>query len=116
MSIFFLLFQFAVYLGVYESRFHLAGLSASGIRSLINYQGLLVGCLTGVPFCYVCLRVIRHPRYLRSLFSQVRAQLDPKVTMLEIVLWLAINFIYLFLHIVSFVVTKAQKEGPEESL
>jgi EAL domain-containing protein (putative c-di-GMP-specific phosphodiesterase class I)/GGDEF domain-containing protein len=94
-TIFFLLFQFAVYLGVYESRFHLAGLSASGIRSLINYQGLLVGCLTGVPFCYVCLRVIRHPRYLRSLFSQVRAQLDPKVTMLEIVLWLAINTVLL---------------------
>jgi EAL domain-containing protein (putative c-di-GMP-specific phosphodiesterase class I)/GGDEF domain-containing protein len=53
------------------------------------------GIFAGVPFCYVCLRVIRHPRYLRSLFSQVRAQLDPKVTMLEIVLWLAINTVLL---------------------
>ena len=94
-TIFFLLFQFAVYLGVYESRFHLAGLSTSGIRSLINYQGLLVGCLTGVPFCYLILRVIRHPRYLRSLFSQIRAQIDPKATALELVFWVVINTLLL---------------------
>lgn len=94
-TLFFLLFQFAVYFGVYETRFHLAGLSDTGIRSLINYQGLLVGCLTGVPFCYVLLRAIRHPRYLRSLASQIRAQFDPKVTALEIVLWLIINGILL---------------------
>lgn len=94
-TLFFLIFQCAVYFGVYESRFHLAGLSSTGIHSLINYQGLLVGCLTGVPFCYLLLRAIRHPRYLRSLVSQIRAQIDPKVTALEIVLWLVVNSVLL---------------------
>ena len=94
-TIFFLLFQFALYLGIYESRFRLSGLATSGIRLLINYQGLLVGCLTGVPFSYLLIRIIRHPRYLRSLWSQIRTQIDSKVTMLEIFCWLGINSLLL---------------------
>ena len=94
-TIFFLLFQFALYLGLYESRFRLAGLATYGIRLLINYQGLLVGCLTGVPFSYMLIRIIRHPRYLRSLWSQIRTQIDNKVTVLEMAAWLAINSLLL---------------------
>lgn len=87
-TIFLLLFQFAIYLGVYKTRFDLAGISIPGIRSLINYQGLLVGCLTGVPFCYLIIRTLRHPRYLRSLLSQIRCQIDRKVTASEVAIWL----------------------------
>lgn len=86
-TLFLLLFQFAVYLGVYEKRFNLAGISEPGIRALINYQGLLVGCLTGVPFCYLLIRIIRHPRYLRSLLSQTLLQIDRKVTLVEMGVW-----------------------------
>lgn len=86
-TLFLLLFQFAVYLGVYEKRFNLAGISEPGIRALINYQGLLVGCLTGVPFCYLLIRIIRHPRYLRSLLSQILLQIDRKVTLVEMGVW-----------------------------
>ncbi|MGL5600363.1 MAG: EAL domain-containing protein [Silvania sp.] len=86
-TLFLLLFQFAVYLGVYEKRFNLAGISEPGIRALINYQGLLVGCLTGVPFCYLLIRIIRHPRYLRSLLSQTLLQIDRKVTLVEMGIW-----------------------------
>lgn len=88
-TIFLLLFQFAIYLGVYETRFDLINLSPSGIRSLINYQALLVGCLTGVPFSYFIIRTLRHPRYLRSLMSQIKGQIDGKVTVMEVVIWTA---------------------------
>ncbi|MCE9977594.1 sensor domain-containing phosphodiesterase [Leclercia adecarboxylata] len=88
-TIFLLLFQFAIYLGVYETRFDLVNLSPSGIRSLINYQALLVGCLTGVPFSYFIIRTLRHPRYLRSLMSQIKGQIDGKVTVTEVVIWTA---------------------------
>ena len=88
-TIFLLLFQFAIYLGVYETRFDLVNLSPSGIRSLINYQALLVGCLTGVPFSYFIIRTLRHPRYLRSLMSQIKGQIDGKVTVMEVVIWTA---------------------------
>lgn len=88
-TLFLVLFQFAVYLGVYETPQSLAGLNPLTIRTLINYQGLLVGGLTGVPFSYLLIRVIRHPRYLKALISQIRTQIDKKVTILEFVLWTA---------------------------
>ncbi|MEH0884172.1 EAL domain-containing protein [Enterobacter sp. UNJFSC 003] len=86
-TLFLVLFQFAVYLGIYESRQSLAGLNPLNIRTLINYQALLVSGLTGVPFCYLLIRLIRHPRYIKSLISQIRAQIDKKVTAGEFLTW-----------------------------
>lgn len=86
-TLFLVLFQFAVYLGVYESRLSLAGLNPLNIRTLINYQTLLVSGLTGVPLSYLLIRLIRHPRYLKSLFSQIRSQIDKKVTVIEFLMW-----------------------------
>ncbi|HDR2277342.1 TPA: sensor domain-containing phosphodiesterase [Enterobacter ludwigii] len=86
-TLFLLLFQFALYLGVYESRQSLEGLTPLNIRTLINYQTLLVSGLTGVPLSYLLIRLIRHPRYIRSLVSQVRMQIDKKVTVIEFLLW-----------------------------
>ncbi|MCK6907021.1 sensor domain-containing phosphodiesterase [Enterobacter roggenkampii] len=86
-TLFLLLFQFAVYLGVYESRQSLAGLNPLNIRTLINYQALLVSGLTGVPLSYLLIRLIRHPRYLKSLISQVLSQIDKKVTIVEFLVW-----------------------------
>jgi len=86
-TLFLVLFQFAVYLGVYESRQSLAGLNPMNIRTLINYQALLVSGLTGVPLSYLLIRVVRHPRYIRSLISQIRAQVDKKVSTVEFLVW-----------------------------
>lgn len=86
-TLFLLLFQFAVYLGVYESRQSLAGLNPLNIRTLINYQALLVSGLTGVPLSYLLIRLIRHPRYLKSLISQISTQIDKKVTRVEFLIW-----------------------------
>lgn len=86
-TLFLLLYQFAVYLGVYESRQSLAGLNPLNIRTLINYQALLVSGLTGVPLSYLLIRLIRHPRYLKSLISQIRTQIDNKVTRAEFLIW-----------------------------
>lgn len=86
-TLFLVLFQFAVYLGVYESRQSLAGLNPMNIRTLINYQALLVSGLTGIPLSYLLIRVVRHPRYIRSLISQIRAQVDKKVSAVEFLVW-----------------------------
>lgn len=89
-TLFLVLFQFAVYLGVYESRQSTAGLNPLNIHTLINYQALLVSGLTGVPLSYLIIRLIRHPRYFRALISQSRAQIDKKVTLIEFLVWLII--------------------------
>jgi len=86
-TLFLVLFQFAVYLGIYESRQSLAGLNPLTIRTLINYQTLLVSGLTGVPLSYLLIRLIRHPRYIKALASQIRTQIDKKVTLIEFVIW-----------------------------
>ncbi|NJQ18793.1 sensor domain-containing phosphodiesterase [Pantoea sp. LS15] len=86
-TLFLVLFQFAVYLGVYESRQSLAGLSPLNIRTLINYQTLLVSGLTGVPLSYLLIRLIRHPRYIKNLISQIRIQIEKKVTVAEFLIW-----------------------------
>lgn len=89
-TLFLVLFQFAVYLGIYHSRESMAGINPMSIRTLINYQALLVSGLTGVPFCYLLIRLIRHPRYINGLIAQIRAQIDKKVSVLEFILWAAI--------------------------
>lgn len=99
-TLFLVLFQFAVYLGVYESRQSLAGLNPLNIRTLINYQALLVSGLTGVPLCYLLIRLIRHPRYIKGLISQIRAQIDKKVTLVEFLLWTMVLAVLLSLLLV----------------
>jgi len=86
-SLFLMLFQMASFAGFYDYRTSMASPNPFSIRTLINYQGLLVGGLTGIPLCYFIIRVIRHPRYLRSFFSQMRKQFDKRVTPFEVLLW-----------------------------
>lgn len=89
-TVFLMIFQVATYLGLYDNYHTLAGVGPLSIRTLINFQALLVGCLTGTPLCYLLIRLIRHPRYLMSFISQMRAEFDPKVTRPEVIAWLSI--------------------------
>lgn len=86
-SLFLMFFQFAMLAGFYEYRISLTSVNPLSIRTLVNYQALLVGALTGIPICYFLIRVIRHPRYVRSFLSQMRKQFDRKVTRTEVVIW-----------------------------
>ncbi|WP_130099694.1 bifunctional diguanylate cyclase/phosphodiesterase [Siccibacter turicensis] len=89
-SVFLMLFQMASFAGFYDYRTSMATQDPLSIRTLINYQGLLVGGLTGIPLCYFIIRVIRHPRYLRSFFSQMRKQFDKRVSLFEVLLWCSV--------------------------
>lgn len=88
--IFLILSQIAEYLGLHPRTTDMTGVSPFSLRSLITFQALMVGCLTGVPLCYLLLRVIRNPFYLRGYISQVRLQIDPKIKKIEIISWAAI--------------------------
>lgn len=89
-TIFLLLIQFTLYLGLYPSLGETEWTSPLTQRNLITYQSLLMGYLTGVPLCYLLIRLIRNPYYLRSFLSQVRRDFDPKVTGLEMLAWTVI--------------------------
>lgn len=86
-SLFMFLIQFTLYIGVYPSLSEVQLTSPLTERNLINYQSLLMGYLTGVPLCYLLIRLIRNPYYIRSFISQVRLDFDPKVKWPEILVW-----------------------------
>nr|WP_318384740.1 EAL domain-containing protein [uncultured Enterobacter sp.] len=96
-SLFLIIFQFATYLGLYDNYDALTGVGPLSIRTLINFQALLVGCITGVPMCYLLIRLLRHPRYVKSFISQLKREFDPKTTRVELGIWLGALGLFLAL-------------------
>ncbi|WP_330983009.1 MULTISPECIES: EAL domain-containing protein [Enterobacterales] len=86
-SIFQLLLLFSVFFEILPARISTASAGPLTLHSLINYQSMLVGCLTGVPMCYLIIRIIRNPLHLRAFVSQLRLQIDRKVTVAEMGVW-----------------------------
>lgn len=89
-SIYLIILELGVWLNLYDRAVSESGALAWNVPMLINYQALLVGTMTGVPFSYFLIRVIRHPRYAISWLSQMRHEFDRKVTRVEIVAWFAV--------------------------
>ncbi|POU03031.1 sensor domain-containing phosphodiesterase [Escherichia sp. ESNIH1] len=89
-TLFLLIFHTITWLGLYDKYQALTGVTPFSLRTLINYQALLVSGLTGTPFCYLLLRVIHHPRHLKGYLSRLRQDFDPKATRLEVVAWFAV--------------------------
>lgn len=40
-----------------------------------------------MPLSYLLIRLLRHPRYIKSLLSQIRSEIDKKVTVVELLVW-----------------------------
>ncbi len=89
-TLFLLIFHTIAWLGLYDKYLALAGVTPFSLRTLINYQALLVSGLTGTPFCYLLIRVLHHPRHIKGYLSRLRRDFDPKVTRLEVVAWFAV--------------------------
>ena len=89
-TLFLILFQFAAFVGVYESKSGMVGVMPFNTGTLINYQAMLVGNLVGIPQCYFIIRTIRNPLHIRGYFSQLKQQFDTKVTRTEFAVWLII--------------------------
>lgn len=89
-SLFIVLLEIAFCLGFYSSFRDVTGANPLNVRALISYQALLVGCITGIPFCYFLIRVIRNPLHIRSFISQLRVQFDPKIKPFELIIWFSL--------------------------
>lgn len=87
-TLFLILLQFAAFVGLLASRSNQIGVMPFNLGTLVNYQALLVGNLIGVPLCYLIIRIVRNPNYLFSYYSQLKRQIDYKVTKKEVVIWL----------------------------
>lgn len=90
-TIYLIILGFVIWLSLYDTDFSKSDILTLNIHLLIDYQALLVGTMTGVPFSYLIIRLIRHPRYLYSWLSQLRHEFDPKVTRCEMAIWLSVS-------------------------
>ncbi len=54
-TVFILFYQIAAFLGLYERPTSLTGDNPFTVLTLISYQAVLVGCLTGTPFFYLII-------------------------------------------------------------
>lgn len=79
-TLFLVIYQFAAFVGMYESKASLMGVMPFNINTLINYQALLVGNLVGVPLCYFIIRTLRNPLHLRGYYQQLKLQIDSNTT------------------------------------
>lgn len=96
-TLFMVLLEILLSLGVYSNFHDLAGANLLNVRTLISYQAILVGSITGIPLCYALIRAIRNPFYVRSYISQLRAQFDPKIQRQEVMLWSVLLAALLFM-------------------
>ncbi|WLI75881.1 EAL domain-containing protein [Kosakonia sp. H02] len=87
-SLYLILFELGAWLNLSDRVIRESSELTHNVPLLINYQALLVGSITGVPFSYLLIRIIHHPRYVISWFSQLRREFDRKVTRVELILWL----------------------------
>lgn len=58
------------------------------LRTLINYQAILLSCVALLPAYYMAIRCFRHPRYFSRQLGLLRQQIAESVSPAEIKIWL----------------------------
>lgn len=96
-TLFLLFYEAGLLLGLYDQEFLTFPEMMWTVRTLINYQAVLVGCLTGLPFFYYLLRIIVNPMFLKSFFSRMLAQKQQGVRLSEILLWCGLILLFIVL-------------------
>lgn len=88
--LFLLIYQMGLFFGWFDLNYHRLSDNPLHPRTLINFQALLVGTLTGTPFFYFIIRTLRNPHFALSFWSRMRAQTLPEVSKAEVVLWIGL--------------------------
>ncbi|MEM6161835.1 EAL domain-containing protein [Erwinia sp. P6884] len=61
--------------------------NAFSLSMLLNYQAVLLSCLTMIQLCYFVIRCLRNPTFSRLLYARMRRQLAPDVRLHEFIVW-----------------------------
>lgn len=88
--LFLLIYQMGLFFGWFDLNYHRLSDNPLHPRTLINFQALLVGTLSGTPFFYFIIRTLRNPHFALSFWSRMRAQMLSEVSKAEVVLWIGL--------------------------
>ncbi|MCT4701457.1 sensor domain-containing phosphodiesterase [Enterobacteriaceae bacterium H20N1] len=89
-TLFLFIYQMGLFFGWYDPFLSMVSENPLHPRTLINFQAVLVGTLTGMPFFYFIIRIIRNPHFVFSFWSRMRGQAQNGVTKTEVTLWIAL--------------------------
>lgn len=78
-------FQTVLYLGMYGVHQKMMYITPFTTRTLINYQGMLVGNMIGLPMCYLVIRSFRTPSYMKKYVEKIRNQVAEDLRALELI-------------------------------
>jgi EAL domain-containing protein (putative c-di-GMP-specific phosphodiesterase class I) len=59
-------------------------------ENLVRLQGIMNGCVTGIPLFYTVLRIIGRPRYWFTCLRAMKAQFSANVSLLQFAVWSAL--------------------------
>ncbi|CAI2520110.1 Cyclic di-GMP phosphodiesterase YfgF [Serratia liquefaciens] len=62
----------------------------SYLMALVNFQALLLGCLSAMPLLYILLRILNKPRFALTLWRRFGREMAPNVDKKELSLWLLV--------------------------
>ncbi|WON75815.1 sensor domain-containing phosphodiesterase [Serratia sp. UGAL515B_01] len=60
------------------------------LHTLINFQAVLIGCLSSMKLFYFALRIINNPNFAKVLLGRIRREMAPSVKKGELQLWFAV--------------------------
>jgi EAL domain-containing protein (putative c-di-GMP-specific phosphodiesterase class I) len=60
------------------------------VASLISLQGVMTGCLTGIPFIYLLLRIVRRPSYFSSYMKVIIRRFPDELRPSYFALWMSV--------------------------
>ncbi|MFZ1873759.1 MAG: EAL domain-containing protein [Chania sp.] len=67
------------------------------LHTLVNFQAVLIGCLSSMQLFYFVLRIIKNPRFAKVLWGRICRQIAPGVKKGELQLWFAVLSILVFI-------------------
>lgn len=82
------LLQITVTLNIIPASISIFNRNPLTLRTLINYQAILISCMAILPLYYMAIRCFRHPRYFSRQLHLMRQQIAENVSALEIKIWL----------------------------
>ncbi|KFK96824.1 MULTISPECIES: EAL domain-containing protein [unclassified Serratia (in: enterobacteria)] len=66
------------------------------LHTLVNFQAVLIGCLSSMQLFYFVLRILKKPRFAKVLWGRIRREIAPGVKSSELQLWFAVLSLLVF--------------------
>lgn len=87
-ALFFLFYHVEAWLGALGPQTAIRYASPFVPETLLDFQGILIGNITGIPLFYLIIRIIRSPKHVIKHLNSIRYQSAANITRAEVFCWI----------------------------